>query len=525
MINTKEIIGLWIQSIAVSNNDSLLLFGTVSGSIELLEFPTLSEIKSYNGHNGAVNDVNFSPDCKKFVSAGSEGMVKIWDKNSSTELLSIIQMDSTDYTVVTPQGYFYNSKGASQYINIVQGLDIIPLESFFEKFFTPGLLTQIYSGSFSPDKSNVPDFNSNLKLPPSIKIINPENGKTFDKDEIQVTVEVTDNGGGINETRLFVDNKILQEVTKKGDIVDLSGNTLYKKYNIKLNSGVNYIKATAFNNDRTESIPTEISVNYNAPKQEVKLYVISVAINKYENTSYNLEYCIPDSKDLIKSLNKCGKDVFADIEVKEFYDENAVKDKIVTGFDEFAKEITEQDVFIFYYSGHGGMTEGLTQDVPQDFYMILQNITQTYGNDKTLKEKGISGNDLSNLCGKIKARKQLVILDACQSGGIKFKGPVEEKALYLLSKGSGVIVMAASGKDEYAKEDKSIGHGVFTYSLLKGMECSENKYLNQGILEIEPLNKYIYDKVQMLIKELKLDPQTPLMISRKQFDFPIGVCK
>ena len=100
LINTKEIIGLWIQSIAVSNNDSLLLFGTVSGSIELLEFPTLSEIKSYNGHNGAVNDVNFSPDCKKFVSAGSEGMVKIWDKNSSTELLSIIQMDSTDYTVV-----------------------------------------------------------------------------------------------------------------------------------------------------------------------------------------------------------------------------------------------------------------------------------------------------------------------------------------------------------------------------------------------------------------------------------------
>ena len=72
------------------------------------------------------------------------------------------------------------------------------------------------------------------------------------------------------------------------------------------------------------------------------------------------------------------------------------------------------------------MSEG-SREKPADFYLIPVDITQLYGNDTLLAEKALSASQLRDICQKIEARKQLLIIDACQSGaaiGSRCAGPV-----------------------------------------------------------------------------------------------------
>ena len=456
-----------------------------------------------------------------------DNTMKIWNINTGKEIASLISLDLTDWAIVTPEGYFDASPNGMNYLHYVQGLDVLPLESFFDKFYSPELLPQLMAETFEPKKENVPDFSGKIKLPPLVKITSPDNGKVFNSNEIPVTVEITNQGGGINEIRVYVENKIISsEKNEKGDEIPLNNN-FKKTFNIKLNSGKNCIRVTAFNNERTESIPAEISVTLSKPKPESNLYIIAVGLDNYENSSYHLNYCKSDAMEFTNTLKTKGKKIFKDIKKIEIYDSQAIKKNIQDAFDNFSLEASEEDVFVFYYSGHGALTEGTSSLIPQDFYMVLYDVVKTNGADEHLNEKGISGKYLSELCTKIKARKQLIILDACHSGGAQFslnKEPVEEKALYQLSKSTGVFILAASGKDQTAKERPELKHGIFTYALLQGMDCSENKEFIGGLIQIEPLNKYVYDKVIELTEKYLTTVQRPLNWSKKEYDFPIGVC-
>ena len=65
-----------------------------------------------------------------------------------------------------------------------------------------------------------------------------------------------------------------------------------------------------------------------------------------------------------------------------------------------------------------------------------------------------------------------MLVDACKSGAviIAFRGFEDRKALSQLSRSTGVHIVAASTKDQFAAEVKELGHGVFTYILLEGLK-------------------------------------------------------
>ena len=70
-----------------------------------------------------------------------------------------------------------------------------------------------------------------------------------------------------------------------------------------------------------------------------------------------------------------------------------------------------QDVFIFYYAGHGVMND------KKKFHLVPNDVTQLYGADEALAQKGVSAKLMQPFSSEIKAQKQLFILDACQSAG------------------------------------------------------------------------------------------------------------
>ena len=89
------------------------------------------------------------------------------------------------------------------------------------------------------------------------------------------------------------------------------------------------------------------------------------------------------------------------------------------------------------------------------FYLVPQDVTQLYGADDALAQKGLSASELQQYSKEIKAQKQLFILDACQSAAALeqlsgARGAAEEKAIAQLARSTGTHWLTASGSEQFA---------------------------------------------------------------------------
>ena len=163
---------------------------------------------------------------------------------------------------------------------------------------------------------------------------------------------------------------------------------------------------------------------------------------------------------------------------------------------------------------------------PMDFYLVPTDMTQMYGNDSGLAEKGISAAQLRDISQRIEARKQLLILDACEAGGMvdtfAIRGAAEEKAMAQLARSAGIVVLAATGAEQLARESKDLEHGLFTHVLLQGVEGGADGSPSDGKITVFELGSYVDDQLPEINKQYSGQPQYPAVYMRGQ-DFPVAV--
>ncbi len=163
------------------------------------------------------------------------------------------------------------------------------------------------------------------------------------------------------------------------------------------------------------------------------------------------------------------------------------KDDMITDFNAAKAQAGKDDLFLFFFSGHGGQDpQGQFSEPPPgddaDEYIVLSNSTNNYF---------IYDNQLGDLIASIPALKKIVIIDACYSGGMignslevdatppDYSGTTDSslgQAISLWANFSGeaydispsdAMVISAAGEREYSWESSSFNNGVFTYFLLE----------------------------------------------------------
>jgi WD40 repeat protein len=477
-----------------------------------------------------------------FTSFRGSNYIQLWDVQTHAIAATLYSNPKTsDWAVVTPDGRFDGTKGMHEKMYFVKGVDIIPLAGMFEKFYTPHLLSRILAGEkFDPSPVKVDD----LKAVPTVKIIieNKQRNLVVDDDipsyiieNEQVTLKIKADcpNDVVTEIQLFQNGKLVGS-TRNLTVEDDSPNgekSMLKTFNVVLNNGENRFKAIALNSQRTESQPDEIILNFKSKTtpsvsggsaSDIQLYLVVIGINKYRNPKYNLNYATADATSFKEAIEKGGTGIFSKTNVVFIGDAQATKEGISAELEKIKTTAKPQDVFIFYFAGHGVLNQ------KKEFYLVPYDVTQLYGQDEALAQKGLSANQLQQFSKDIKAQKQLFILDACQSAGaidqvMASRGAAEEKAISQLARATGTHWLTASGSEQFASEFEQLKHGTFTYVLLEALSGKADLGGDKKIT-VKELDAYLQEQVPVLTEKYKGTPQFPASYGFGN-DFPIGVVK
>jgi len=463
-----------------------------------------------------TNSVMFSPDNKYILTGSCDGTSRILETETGKLIYTRIHLNKDDWLAITPDGRFDGTPDGIKLLHYAKDNKSMPLESLFDRFYTPNLVAQVMSGE---EIQNIPDIRQGIEMPPLVRITSPEEGQTLREKDIEVTVEATDQGGGIKDIRLYHnDKRIVGDERGMKKVSD----KVQGKFMVYLVNGINTLKATAFSNDRTESHPYEVKIKVEIAEATSDMYIVAVGINSYKNSNYNLSYCVPDAQAMISTLSEKGKSIFRNIRLQTVFDEQATLAGIESALKRVKQDARPEDVFVFYYSGHGAMNEN-----GSDFYFVPNDVTEIYGSD-VLEKKGLSANHLRDISQNIKATKQLFIIDSCQSGKIvdvyTMRGISEEKAIAQLARSAGITVIAATQSEQIALEFKELKHGLFTYALLQGMGGKADGSPKDNRITVSELSGYVQATIPELTQKYRGKPQYPNVYMRGQ-DFPIVMRK
>ncbi len=464
--------------------------------------------------------------------------LELYDFGQQRPLARIFLFDhSDDWAVITPGGQYDASPGAMQRMYYQQGTNTIALEALSAKFYVPRLLSRLLQGYTPP-----PDEINRIKKPPVVKIQPPISQRNLVVDDdafvrryevsesrITLSVEATAPEGAVAEIRLFHNGKLIG-AGNRGLLVedDATPPAAQKtqRYEVTLTEGDNTFSAIAINTDAIESSPDAIVVHLKPESSgfirpsNIQLHMVIVGINQYKNNRYNLNYAVADADAMRSALEKAGTGLFSQTHVHDLRNDRATKENILAAFEKVRNTSAPTDVFIFYYAGHGVL------NAQREFYLVPHDITQMYGADPTLAQRGISATLLQQMAKAVPAQKQLYILDACQSAGAidptVVRGAAEEKAISQLARATGTHWLMASGSEQFASEFAQLGHGTFTYALLEALTGKADN--GDKRITVKEIDAYLQAVVPELTAKYKGTPQYPASFGFGN-DFPVGVVR
>jgi WD40 repeat protein len=482
--------------------------------IRLWNLETSAVSRTFEGHNAEITSLVLSPDNKMLISHSVDGVTKFWDLATGKEFFEHIHFGEKEWMVKNPEGYFHGTEEARKYIHFVNGMKTYGVDQFFDEFFRPDLLPKIFQNRGSADEFKGIQGKLTNSPPPVIKVATMPGP---DATQAEVLIRITDSGTGIDNLKLFhngksipIDKQQIKFTSRKGE------STTYRQL-INLVGGTNTITASATNKDKIESDPHSVELWSDHASKSSVCYILSVGINQYKNPKMTLNYARPDAESFGKVMDEKGN-LFKNIELHNLYDGEATRINILRKLDELSNKIHQEDVFIFYYAGHGSM-------VDNQFFFIPTESSRLY-DLSALQKEAIEASVLQEKLKNIKALKQLIVMDACQSGGsvelLATRGATEEKAIAQLSRSAGIHVMASAGSEQFATEFTELGHGLFTFLLIKALNGDADGAPKDGKVTIYELKSYLDDQVPEMTQKMKGKPQYPYTFSRGQ-DFPVVI--
>ena len=377
------------------------------------------------------------------------------------------------------------------------------------------------------------------KKPPEIHIVSPDmidDIADVEHDKPIITGEVTDD---IGVKWFTVNGKNVVLSHQGGFSVEASLTQQKNTFLLKacdLNN--NLITKTVFLNlmEKQNGRPDVEIPQQNETAQENKIpeqnvvhsqrWAVVIGISKYKDSRIpSLHYASEDAKAFYHWLISDQGGRYSPSNVNMLVDEDASKRNIQTALFQWLRQAIEEDVITLYFAGHGSPD---SPDTPDNLYLLPHDCE--YDN---VAVSGIPMWDIETAVQRfVKAKKIIVVADACYSGGIgksfdiarrSARGigvnPINFGFQSLSTINDGICVITAADEKQFSQEGPQWGggHGVFTYFLLEGLrgDADNNKDNRVTIGEIIP---YLSENV----RRATMNAQTPTVAGRYDPELTIG---
>lgn len=514
------------HSIAVAYDMSSLVLGT---DWHLRKYCSRGNIVWNVSASHPVEAVNISENGKYAVAAFGDGTIRWYNYATGKELLVLfLHADRKRWVLWTPEGFFDASPGAEDLIgwHLNRGRDkaaeFVSGSAMFKFFYRPDLVQAKFEGKDISAYLKDFDINTILNqktLPPKVRFITRP--AASDSHDITLRAEVCDNGGGVGDITLYLDNMpVVVDSIGRGLRAVSKGTEGCQQFEktITLQNGSNSISLMAYNKNNTiESTRDSITITHReAITRKPTLHLLAIAVNSYRDGDLRLKYAIPDATALAAAVQKTTGGLFEKVQLHTIYDAEATKEGIAEQFAKIGATTRREDVFLLYVAGHG-----ITNRIDGAYYFLPYDFR--YTGEDALTKQGVSENDFKKYLAQIQATKSLLLLDTCNSGSfaeaVASRGMIEKTAVNKLVRAVGRATIVASSKDQVALEGYE-GHGVFTWTLLEGMKGKAAS--SDGRITVNNLATFVEETLPKITYKkwgYEQIPQKSLM----GMDFPIGM--
>jgi uncharacterized caspase-like protein len=245
------------------------------------------------------------------------------------------------------------------------------------------------------------------------------------------------------------------------------------------------------------------SFKANIKAEDSHLYMLIVGTDQYNDRSVNLKYAVKDARDIKDKLLSQSATLYKreNIHAIVLTDKEATKANIQSQISLLAKKIKPTDSFVLFVAGHGVLLQN-------QYFMLTSDFDGTISDNSM-----ISSNEIVEASKQIKSLSQLFIFDTCHAGGVDYiVSGLYDARMSVLAKKMGLHIYA-SANDKQAAMDGYKGNGLFTYTLLSGLnnkkEADKN---NDGTVSLVELGGYSKQATADISKEIG-HSQTPLIIN------------
>jgi WD40 repeat protein/uncharacterized caspase-like protein len=547
------------SSFNFSKDSRSLIAGEWNGDIQVYNIAKGNQVEGFSGYGNQVQNLNISGENGFVLSSSQDQTTKILKFNSSTtgpstdqameEKAQLISLGKKDWAIVTPDGLFDASPGAMELMYFVvsnqNDYEVMELEQLKSRYRDPGLLQKIL-GKVNEPIRDVQGLQE-VDLYPELK-------GTIEEDQLQL--QLKERTGKIGRVTVFINDKeVIEDISNRakqnGALTEITLDL--KPYDTYLwaNPSKKNVVSVEVTNQEGWLKSKRLELAYPKYRQSrgtgsdgtawigtenPNMYIISVGTSDYTDTILDLRYADQDAAAMAKALYSSGKQLFNYANGIEAYcltthkEETLLanttiewsypsKENINKVFETVRQKSKPEDIVVVYFSGHG-VTFGPSDQV--QFYYL----TQAFANEElinvadTRKKYAISSDELTDWLKKMPALKQVLIIDACNSGnvvqslmaGSRNLNSSQIRAIDRMQDRTGMYVLSGSAANKVSYEASEFGQGLLTYSLLNGMRSAALRVDQNGekLIDVIQLFNHARDEVPQLAKSIQ-GIQTPML--------------
>ncbi len=433
---------------------------------------------------------------ERLVVAGPDRALHLFDAGGRERLARLV-LTRTGWGAVDARGRFDGDPSALQDVAWQAGALRLPVENLAARYFEPGLwVKHLAARAFL---TRAPDAVEQGIYPPPVVDIDVEDEADAPGQPIVLEIEAeARQASDIAELRLFHNGKRVPDTALRE--TDRGRRSVTWEATVTAVPGENSLVAVARGWGEIDSVPVEARVELGRGGAGA-LAVTAIGIDRYAGAELRLNYAAADASAIADELARRGRQSFAATGTDLVLDDRATR----AGLDAALARLRETapgDVAVLFLAGHARMVRG-------EWYFLPRELTDLRDDGQVMR-LGLSGAALAAALTGIPAQRLLLVIDACQAGGIlgSFEEYGQRRALQQLKTETGVAVIAATRADQLAKEYAALGHGLLTYVFLEGMRpggggrLAADRAPADGALTAAEMKAYVEERAPALAAEL-----------------------